>query len=228
MKNIPVLTVIYHENESHYNMALKAWAAFGDRPIVAVINRKLDGVEYPEHITYIENDENCLAKAWNIGLRHIFEKFDVAVVSGLDSIAPNSAYTNEQIKIIREHTQMGFLSSTPEGMESGRGWHKVQHGDGSFSFFIITRRCFNQVGDFDERYKPAYFEDNDYLERLWKKNFQPMRDGDVTYFHLVQGTIKQGYEIRKQYPYFMQKNLELFIKTYGKVPDHLPPEIRFA
>lgn len=220
------LTVIYHETREHFNLALKAWASFPKEvKILAVINQKYD-IEYPKNIEYIANDENCLAKAWNIGLREIFKTEDYAIVSGLDSISPQLDQLEEMVKMLKENPKYGLVSAIP--MDMYNGVEKVQHGDGSFSFFIISKEAFEKVGDFDERFKPAYFEDNDYLERLWKAGYTPHRALSVIYYHMFQGTIKYGTEIKRKYPVYMQKNLELFRSIYGKTPEHLPKDIKFT
>ena len=209
-------------------MALKAWASFPeDSEIVAVVNRKLEGVEYPDHIHYIENDENCLAKAWNIGLRHLFDNGHKEVfVSGLDSLCPDSSELDRVLG--HDGLGVGIIGFRAEGMPIiGGDYQPIQHGDGSFSFFLISKDCFNFVGRFDQRYKPAYFEDNDYLERLWDSGYKPLRNNGGSYFHIFQGTMKHGTDSKRNYPDYMQKNLELFVEDYGKVPDHLPSDIKF-
>lgn len=226
-----ILTVIYHENENHYNMALRSWGSMPKEcEIVAVVNRKIDK-EYPKHVTYIENDENCLSKAWNIGLREIFKTEDIAFVSGLDSECPDLEELQIMVDRLKSNPKMGLISATHIGIGSKPIISPVdvpvRHGDGSFSFFAITKECFERVGNFDERFKPAYFEDNDYLERLWTKGYKPLRLESVQYFHLVQGTLKYGKESQENYPKYMQKNLELFKSIHGKIPDHLPEDIKF-
>ena len=36
----------------------------------------------------------------------------------------------------------------------------------NFSAFMINKECWNKIGPFDENFKPAYFEDNDYHHRI--------------------------------------------------------------
>ena len=222
---LPVLTVIYHENIQHFNMALKAWKSFPKSEKYAVINRKLEDVLYPDNIIYLENDENCLARAWNIGLKNIFEKHDVAIVSGLDSEAPTRFHIRNMIMLAKSDPTIGIVSANCTNHL--RGEVPIEHGDGSFSFFVITRKAFQKIGDFNERYKPAYFEDNDYLERAWEAGYKPIKMLDAKYFHIFQGSMKYGPEAKRKYSEFMNRNLEIFKKEYGKVPDHLPPNIRF-
>ncbi len=224
-----ILTVIYNENNQQFNMALESWNTIPKEvEIVAVTNRIVPSAEYPKNITYLENDENCLAKAWNIGLKEIFKTEDIAFVSGLDSICP----TLEEMKLMAQRVKdlgVGFVSATPKvpGLGKEPVAH-VKHGDGSFSFFCITKECFERIGDFDEKFKPAYFEDNDYLERLWQQNYTPIRLNSVQYTHVFQASVKYGKRANKAYGKFMNKNLAYFRKKWGKTPDHLPLDIIFG
>lgn len=229
--NYPVLTVIYHESDEHLTMAIRAWECFeGYTPeIVGVVNKKLYSAHYPSYVTYIENDENCLASAWNKGLTELFKRHDYVVVSGLDSMVRPEILESLEV-LVEQHPDAGLWSITPEAMAGGTVEDTtvpIRHGDGSFSFFIISKKLFGKVGGFDERYKPAYFEDNDYLERCWQAGYTPVRHQYLTYYHIFQGTMKYGHDSFKNYPIYMQDNLELFKSTYGKVPDHLPSDITF-
>lgn len=224
---LQVLTVIYHETEDHYRMAINAWKAFPIQcEITAVINKKFEGVEYPDNIHYIENDENCLSKAWNIGLKHIFQKHDIAFVSGLDSQSPTYLELMQMVESLEGKPKPGLVSATADGVKEYPVGVPVQHGDGSFSFFAIAKEAFEKVGNFDENFKPAYFEDNDYLERLWQSEYLPLRL-PIRYFHVFQGTMKFGKESRTNYPVYMQKNLDYFKSKWHKVPNHLPDDIKF-
>lgn len=226
-----VLTVIYHESDEHYNMAKQAWKSFPeDSEIMAVVNRKMDK-EYPSNIKYLYNTENCLSKAWNMGLRDLFKRHDYVVVSGLDSIAPVESEINQMITYLQTNPKIGLVSATPRGsyerIHSLARTFDVEHGDGSFSFFILSKEAFETVGKFDENFKPAYFEDDDYLVRLRNAGYTPKRLQHVQYFHVRQGTVKHGNDIQKAYTDFMARNLEYYRKKWGHTPPHLPPNIEF-
>lgn len=221
-----ILTVIYHTDKPHYNMAMKTWSSTPNIPIIAVVNKRLDNVEYPKHIQYIENDRNILARAWNIGLKEIFRACDIAIVSGLDLEFPNEEKIQLMYNYLKDNSSIGILSANPDNHFSITT-QSMKHGDGSFSLYMITKECFKSVGDFDENFDPAYFEDNDYLERLWQKGYKPERYNLANYFHITQGTLKYSEEVMKQYPIFMNKNLQYFRQKWGKTPEHLPDNIVF-
>lgn len=223
--DINLLVVVYDENATSHNLILESLSTISKRvKLIAISNRSFG--KYPVKI--IKNDENCLSKAWNIGLKKIFEVDDVAFVSGLDSVCPTLLQMRTMKKLLIDHPEYGLVSATPKGMfPIDRSYANVAHGDGSFSFFAISKQAFLDVGDFDENFKPAYFEDNDYLERLWIKGYSPKQVRHIPYIHVFQGTIKTSEEANRSYPKFMQDNLEYFRKKWGKTPDHLPSDIRF-
>lgn len=243
--NIPVLAVAYLETEAHYNMAQRAVDAFLEQglEVTIVINKWLDGFDLFDEslsyndtqIRYIDNDRNCLARGWNKGLEVLFQVHDYVIVSGLDSECPNEEQLEEMLNYLKEH-DCGMVSATASGIyPDAVEWTEMLHGDGSFSLFIISKDAYYKTPQvdssdygFDERYEPAYFEDNNYLERLWLAGYKPMRSTNAMYYHVTQGTVKYGNEIRKDYPTFMQKNLELFKSQFGKVPEHLPQDIKFS
>lgn len=227
---IPFLTVIYNPTEELYNMSIQFLGMYPPSAVItAVKNLSYSRGEYPKGPKYIENSENCLSRAWNVGLKEIFKEYDYAVVTGMDSTFPSES----QIKRLAEEAKkdrVGVTAATPIEFINKNESTKVdiKHGDGSFSFFVISKKCFEDVGDFDENFKPAYFEDNDYLERLWQKGYTPKRFSIINYYHVIQGTYKGSEEVRHDYPIFMQKNLDYFRKKWGKTPEHLLPNIKFG
>lgn len=225
--SLPILTVVYHETLEHFNMGVHCWNSMTPHAITAVVNRRYLKGKYPTDIKYIDNFENCLAGAWNIGLRELFKENDYVCVANLDLMAPSALMLQKLVGLLQNNPEYGVIAPTPRGF--GEPMHQrtddklvdVTHGDGSFSCFIISKKAFEDVGEFDTNFKPAYFEDNDYLERLWAKGYKPKRSPSITYTHLGQGTVKYGQQVRTAYPAFMHKNFEYYKSKWGKVPDHL-------
>jgi GT2 family glycosyltransferase len=65
-----------------------------------------------------------------------------------------------------------------------------------FVAIMLTRFCIEQVGLFDERFFPAYYEDNDYSERikrvLLSKGYKSGMVHDSRVIHVGSRTIKEG------------------------------------
>jgi GT2 family glycosyltransferase len=171
------------------------------------------------------NSENCLASAWNKGLKQLFKKYNKVLVIGTDQEVLKEDIEN-LLEYSNKYPDAGLWSAKP--IETRPKTHnKVEHGDGSFSYFIISKEAYEDTGEFDENFKPAYFEDNDYLERLWLRGYIPVQTQHIKFLHLTQGSVKYSQEDAKAYPKYMQDNLNYFKAKWNKVPDHLPEDIKF-
>ncbi len=53
----------------------------------------------------------------------------------------------------------------------------------SGAFLLTQREIFQELGGFDEAYKPAYYEDADYCVRLWKQGLRVVFDPDAIVLH---------------------------------------------
>ena len=89
------------------------------------------------------------------------------------------------------------------------------HGSKGMSSFIINTIMFEIVGHFDIGYYPAYFEDNDYMERLKQKDFTPIED------HRLTPALFNGSQSIHRDPSLnvnFEKNKERFRSKWGYVP----------
>lgn len=225
------LTVIYHETDAHVQMARSMLSSLPEGIYKHALVNKIKDTSTLDPFDSVEyNDENCLAKAWNKGLTYLFNKgYKRVLVTGMDQIVDDKL-VEDLYRFVNTYPEAGFWSATASNDLVNRkdklASTPVEHGDSSFSCFIIDKETFGNL-QFDENFTPAYFEDNDYLEQLRLAKYTPLRAININYFHVVQGTIKYGTEIQKEYPIFMQKNLDYFKKKWGKVPSHLPSDISF-
>lgn len=68
-------------------------------------------------------------------------------------------------------------------------------GDGNsgnaFSLFLLTYAGYELIGEFDTKFYPAYFEDNDYAYRMKLKGHRILPITGATYFHVGSSTIKR-------------------------------------
>lgn len=228
-----VLTVIYAKNDTIKTMVKQS---LGSVPsmyhLLAVVNSNDINVPLEQLCDEVlKNDENCLAKAWNLGLHHLFDNgYDNVLIINQDVLI-KTAMIERMEEYIEEY---GIVSARPVAKVmdyvteyTNREVRNIKHGDQSFSCFMISKEAFEHIGDFDEEFKPAYFEDNDYLERAWKLHYNPQQLLHTVCYHNPQTTVKTDRELAEAYPTFMQKNLERFKEKWGKVPDHLPSNISF-
>jgi GT2 family glycosyltransferase len=53
----------------------------------------------------------------------------------------------------------------------------------SGAFLLTPRKTWEQLGGFDERFKPAYYEETDYCTRLWEKGLRVVYDPNAILLH---------------------------------------------
>lgn len=96
-------------------------------------------------------------------------------------------------------------------------------GDGNYgnaySLFLLTKRGFDLVGIFDERYYPAYFEDRDHHYRMLKKGYNLRFVTGAGYDHVGSSTIKKytPQEMDLHHNSF-RSNEAYYIQKWGGVP----------
>ena len=67
-----------------------------------------------------------------------------------------------------------------------------------FSCFMLSKEAIDKVGYFDERFFPAYFEDNDYHYRIKLAGLKASKTNQSLYFHYGSRTIKNNEEVRNK------------------------------
>ena len=234
------LSVIYVTNPDLVRLAQETYQSVPKAIFkLAVVNANPVGFEVSNWTTEtLHNTENCLSLAWNkgierlkdLGCRYVF-------ATNLDVLVSKSLLKSLYL-LLKKQPTFGMVSAT--SVESYPDYRRliqakspystfepIEHGDGSFSCFLLDIEAFAKVGPFDVNFKPAYFEDNDYLERLWSCGYTPQRITNQYYFHHQQGTLKTCRETLLAYPAFMQRNLEYFQQKHGKTPEHLPADVSF-
>ena len=162
--SVPYLTVEEHrkkmtqtynsiESKEHdiYKIAIVNGASEEDLELIRSFN------DYTE-----VNDENCLAKAWNKGIKEARDEgCDLYIISNLDVIL-NKDTIDELVKIEDLMLWSPYEVRTTDGAVVSY----QTNGFLSFSFFAIKPECIDKVGYFDEAFKPLYWEDVDYSYRM--------------------------------------------------------------
>lgn len=107
---------------------------------------------FSDYVLILNNDvllhEDCISK-----LLERISKEDVCLVSAMD-------VRGDCMK------EGGFPSEQYERMRAMNRDEVEEAENPHFSAFMINKECYEKVGLFDEGFKPAYFEDNDYHYRI--------------------------------------------------------------
>ena len=119
-----------------------------------------------------------LAKIWNTGIKEAFSSLhnaDYVLVSNNDVL-----YHKWAISILEDnlkaHPEMAILSAwdirdriRPDEIydcEVKGDFTETAESGANFAAFMISKEGYDKVGQFDESFNPAYFEDNDYDYRI--------------------------------------------------------------
>lgn len=102
-----------------------------------------------KHFQMFKSTKNLgVAESWNMIMKNGFKKGATHVMILNDDI-----YLGKKI-----HEIVQFLEENPDG-----DFYVTKN---HWCAFIVTKRCYETVGLFDNRFYPAYFEDNDYCYRM--------------------------------------------------------------
>ncbi len=116
-----------------------------------------------------------VAKSWNTFFNHYQD--DYVIIANDDvEVEP---YTIERMVTAAETNKRDIFFSG-DG-ESGN----------AFSLFLLKKAGYDLIGAFDEKFYPAYFEDNDYARRMLLKGYRIIPVSGATYAHVGSSTIKR-------------------------------------
>jgi GT2 family glycosyltransferase len=129
------------------------------------------------NISLIPMKRNNLSFAWNTFF-NLVQESDAYVINANDDIQVDT-YTIEKLVT-------AAIEKPNEIMFAGDG-----SSGNAFSLFLLTQRGYNLIGKFDEKFDPAYFEDNDYNRRMQLKGFKINFVNGATYGHVGSSTLKR-------------------------------------
>ena len=135
------------------------------------------------------------ARSWNWGILDGFEKgADGVLVLNNDILLHPACIDRLVQRMQQDHGAVGLVSAldvrgevgAPEDVfsipaDSKTGVAESDHPN--FSAFLLSRRCFDLVGQFDEAYYPAYFEDNDYHYRILLAGLRAVVHPPAMFYH---------------------------------------------
>lgn len=172
-----------------------------------------------------------VSHSWNIGLQQAFEDgCDFAIVCNDDILF--SALTLPRLVGMYEAMESEYGLLTPfnyrdcniSAQEVVDGFDPVEIdmgqgvGGTDFSCFIVSPRVYEKVGEFDENFKIAYFEDNDYYYRLKLAGYLPLSDGLIPFYH--HGSTTQNFYVDAPAcppPVFIE-NRNYYMGKWGGMP----------
>lgn len=87
-----------------------------------------------------------------------------------------------------------------------------------FSCFMIKTETIEKIGYFDEKFYPAYFEDNDYHHRIKLAGLLAVKSSKALYYHFGSRTKQQGGQIAMFVNDGYLNNREYYRMKWGGLP----------
>jgi GT2 family glycosyltransferase len=162
----------------------------------------------------------CVAKAWNDCLKRALAdpEFQYAYIINNDIIFEPYCL-DALVKFVEQHPEYKLLSGV-----NTRDYQKEEGKLGEnlcdFSAFLLTRTCIEKIGLFDENFEEAYFEDNDYHQRVYRAGLKSCVVRGVGMFHIGSRTLAEGltpFE-KGMHDALFRRNREYFLEKWGFVP----------
>lgn len=150
-----------------------------------------------KNLHIIEKEDNIgVGASWNELINKIFEKHENALILNDDILLGKK--TAEIETLIKNNKSRGLLRSSID-----------------WCSFVMTKEIWKLVGEFDECFYPAYYEDKSYEHRMKLKRVMPIRSVGLNPF------IYQSSKTLEKMPSIVDssvKNKQLYIKMWGGVP----------
>lgn len=181
----------------------------------------------------IDNSRRGLsvAESWNWGIKKSQERNDYTLVINDDIVmAPYSI--DQMYRYLKANPHIGVLTATDyrdhysvEEVREGRFLDDRQmnqdHGEidaPDFACFMIGRQGYEEIGEFDENFRPAYFEDNDYTYRSILAGRTARRIQSAGFFHYGSQTQNHNPSHPVVPPPQFIKNRSYYIDKWGGEP----------
>lgn len=185
----------------------------------------LEGIENIKIIRFKENIGVC--PAWNFGIQYAIRKYN----SNYFLIANNDIFLHpEAIDVLIKAVDFTKCILT-SGMDvSGRVSHPLEllkmkvpkktrlTEAPEFSCFMLKTETIQKIGYFDEKFYPAYFEDNDYHYRIRLAGLKAVKTNRALYFHYGSRTIKEDEKIKLQSNLGYTINRDYYRQKWGGLP----------
>jgi len=176
--------------------------------------RKTLRKEAGRDIIVVHDMERSVAGAWNRGI-------EMSLANGIDAFiitAFDVLFTDDTVDtLIRfgNNNAVEIWSSTARYISSGETRPACD-----FSCFMLRRETIQNHGWFDKEYKPAYFEDNDYVTRVVLGGGTPRQVLAARHIHKGSMTIKLDAEMAHHVRHWYALNAGRFTRKWKAKTDN--------
>lgn len=155
-------------------------------------------------LCYTSGIERSVAGCWNVGVEHAIADGADFIMIYANDVMLNADTINKLICFGEEHHEVALWSAL--NIRDGAN-PKGKYGDtADFCCFMIRPKTVVDHGKFDERFRPAYFEDNDYYGRIILGGGKCAHVYDAQVEHLGSQTIRNDPEAAHHVNYWFRIN----------------------
>ena len=167
------------------------------------------------------------AQSWNYGVKDAFERgYDYVVILNNDIILHPEAIDRLINRFTGDVVMTSCLNIRGEvdnplyvlnlKSEDKKDVPESEHPD--FSAFAISKECWDKIGTFDDNFKPAYFEDNDYHHRIQLANAKAVCVPTAMFYHFGSRTQNEATNAPICSSPQFERNREYYQHKWGGVP----------
>jgi GT2 family glycosyltransferase len=166
-------------------------------------------------IRYIRRDKNILSGAWN-DFMHLGTDSDYMIMAN-DDLTVHENTLEELIRAADNNLDIAMFNGSI-------------HAGNSYSFYLLRKWAYDMVGPFDEKFIPAYYEDNDYDYRLCKiHGLKRIHVETVTFDHVKSATTKNMNTAQQQQHHInFRRNQRYYVSKWGGMPGNEKYLVAFA
>jgi len=176
--------------------------------------------KFPNQIHIYNRHRVSVSVAWNQGLKRAMQDPEFKYAYVINNDIDFEPYTVDRlVSFVEAHPEYVILSGL-NTRDFNKQAGQVGEDCCDFAAFLITKTCIDKVGLFDENFVGAYFEDNDYHERVKRAGLKSCVVCDVGHYHHGSRTLKEGWttEERSILSLNYEKNKAYFKQKWGFLP----------
>jgi len=182
-----------------------------------LITTAKEGERKPDEYVVVDNGGSLGQRWWLGDVKVVTPGKNLGVAGGWNEIMRQS--TGDHVLIVGDDVRLhkDTLVEMERVALGGAGFVRSGHAP-AFSCFLLARWLFEKVGPFDERFWPAYFEDNDYHRRMKLLGYD-FATAPVSYDHVGSATIKSFSEAEMSTHHArFEANKQKYIAKWGGPP----------
>lgn len=173
-------------------------------------------------------DTHCrmlsVSECWNEGVTTAFSEGCRLLIIMANDVIPEPECLQNLVEFMATNKDVDIASGAAVNLNDVPvGDDRVSDGC-DFSCFILKRKTIEKFGYFDPNYRVAYFEDNDYMARIWRAGGIGKVVHQARFHHVKSQTIARDPDQAAHVRAWFEKNRSYFVRKWGREPVGTPAE----